>query len=480
MERIEHPDYLYVSHLHADHLDEPWLADHVDRGTPVLLPGYPDARAGAQAPLASASSNIIAHRRRRGARRSARPARSPSTSRRASPTAPAVTLPWSSATARPGSSTRTTAAPTTSTPCAAHGPVDLHWLQYSGAIWYPMVYDEPRRRMRELVDAKVDSQFATGDALRRGDRRPRRRARAPGPPAFLDPELFRLNVITGDELSIFPDQRGFLESPAPQQAIAASWPSPAPRSTSADGSITVTHPMPDDDGRRHLRPQGRRTSRDYQADWMPWLDRDAAQLAAPEHRPAGHAAGVVGAAAGHGADAARRRSEHRACCAPATCDVLIDFPIGDVRAYAGEPYAFRFDIQRELVETVAAQRAVDWSNALFLSCRFRAWRAGRVQRVPLQLLQVAVGRAHAPRRGRGPAQARPEPATSSPTRRSASATTSSSALCPHRHADLSVFGEIDGGELVCTLHGWPASHSRRADHPLTARRFHAANRLRYV
>jgi UDP-MurNAc hydroxylase len=26
--------------------------------------------------------------------------------------------------------------------------------------------------------------------------------------------------------------------------------------------------------------------------------------------------------------------------------------------------------------------------------------------------------------------------------------------CPHRRADLSVFGEIDGQQLVCTLHGW--------------------------
>jgi UDP-MurNAc hydroxylase len=26
--------------------------------------------------------------------------------------------------------------------------------------------------------------------------------------------------------------------------------------------------------------------------------------------------------------------------------------------------------------------------------------------------------------------------------------------CPHRRADLSVFGEIDGDNLVCTLHGW--------------------------
>jgi hypothetical protein len=40
-----------------------------------------------------------------------------------------------------------------------HGPVDLHWLQYSGAIWYPMVYEETPERMRELIDAKVDSQF---------------------------------------------------------------------------------------------------------------------------------------------------------------------------------------------------------------------------------------------------------------------------------------------------------------------------------
>ena len=26
--------------------------------------------------------------------------------------------------------------------------------------------------------------------------------------------------------------------------------------------------------------------------------------------------------------------------------------------------------------------------------------------------------------------------------------------CPHRQADLSVFGEIEGDVLVCTLHGW--------------------------
>jgi UDP-MurNAc hydroxylase len=26
--------------------------------------------------------------------------------------------------------------------------------------------------------------------------------------------------------------------------------------------------------------------------------------------------------------------------------------------------------------------------------------------------------------------------------------------CPHRQADLSVFGECEGNILTCTLHGW--------------------------
>src|SRR6476469_7057768 len=38
---IERPDFLYVSHLHGDHLDEAFLADHVDRPATVLLTDFP-------------------------------------------------------------------------------------------------------------------------------------------------------------------------------------------------------------------------------------------------------------------------------------------------------------------------------------------------------------------------------------------------------------------------------------------------------
>lgn len=39
--RIESADFLYISHLHGDHFDEPWLANHISRDTTVLIPGYP-------------------------------------------------------------------------------------------------------------------------------------------------------------------------------------------------------------------------------------------------------------------------------------------------------------------------------------------------------------------------------------------------------------------------------------------------------
>ena len=47
--------------------------------------------------------------------------------------------------------------------------------------------------------------------------------------------------------------------------------------------------------------------------------------------------------------------------------------------------------------------------------------------------------------------------------------------CPHREADLSVFGEVEGTELVCTLHGWrfdlETGQCRNADdRPLRVRR----------
>ncbi len=200
--RIEHPDFLYVSHLHSDHLDEAFLADHVDRSTTVLLPDFP-------------TRELERRLRGLGFTRFVR-------TEHATPieVADGLTIEIhveTSITDGPGGDSALIVDDGESrllnqndcrlhdlAALTAHGPIDQQWLQYSGAIWYPMVYDMPDERMRGAGRAKVERQFAR--ALRYVQAVGARVVvPSAGPPCFLDPELFGLNVITGDELSIFPD-----------------------------------------------------------------------------------------------------------------------------------------------------------------------------------------------------------------------------------------------------------------------------------
>jgi UDP-MurNAc hydroxylase len=447
MERIEHPTYLYISHLHADHLDEPWLADHVDRGTTVLVPGYP-TRELERRLRSLGFDNII--RTTDGEEMAL------------GPNLRVAIHIETSITDGPGGDSALVVSDGTArllnqNDCRtddldalrAHGPVDLHWLQYSGAIWYPMVYDEPPQRMRELVDDKVASQFSRA---MRYVRAVGARAVVPsaGPPAFLDPELYRLNVITGDELSIFPDQRTFMTrlAAAGHRGVLAI---PGTAIEVTPDSIDVIHPSGDEavDAIFDHKDEYLRT---YQADWMPWLadmhrhwtppSPDLLQTLKAWWEPL--LAMSPGLRSGVGDNCLLHTGD---------LEVIIDFPNGQVREFAGEPYAFRFEIQRELVETVAAQRSVDWSNALFLSCRFRAWRAG-----PFNEYLYNFFKSLSPermRRAEAEARRRLDPQRSDLAGEEIRiGDYMVERLCPHRQADLSVFGEIEDGEFVCTLHGW--------------------------
>ena len=331
---------------------------------------------------------------------------------------------------------------------AGHGPVDLHWLQYSGAIWYPMVYEMDDITMRHLVDAKIESQLTR--AMRYVESIDARAVvPSAGPPCFLDPPLFGFNVITGDEPSIFVDQRTFL---ARLEASGHHGVLAIPGTTIEVGpdGISAKHPLADDEVTAIFERKGEYLA-GYQADWSGWLaemhERWAAQ---PETdlvptlqewwRPLLAACPTV------------REGIGAACLLRAgDVEIIIDFPAGDVRAYAGEPYGFRFDIDRSLVEKVVAERAVDWSNSLFLSCRFRAWRQGEFNEYVYNFFKslsperMRRTEAEALRKLHPPTETEPDIELDGWViqRR-----------CPHRNADLSVFGEIHGCELVCTLHGW--------------------------
>ena len=186
---------------------------------------------------------------------------------------------------------------------------------------------------------------------------------------------------------------------------------------------------------------------------MPWLTDDASQLAPTEHRSAGHAAGVVGAAAGDGSRTAQRHRRQLPAARRRPRRSSSTSPTARCASTPARTTRFRFDIQRELVETVVAQRAVDWSNALFLSCRFRAWRAGAFNEYLYNFFKSLSPERM--RRAEAEARQRLDPLRSELAGEEIRiGDYIVERLCPHRQADLSVFGEIDDGELVCTLHGW--------------------------
>jgi len=444
MAKIESPTYLYVSHIHSDHLDEPWLLDHMNRDTTVLIPGFP-------------TRELERHLRNLGFTNILRTKDGEMTDLGQGLKA-AIHVETSISDGPGGDSAIVVTDGETllvnQNDCRTndlealrrHGKVDLHWLQHSGAIWYPMVYDDTPERMRRLVDAKVDAQLTR--AVRYVEIiEPRYVVPAAGPPCFLDDDLYQFNVITGDELSIFADQRVFIDRLA-TAGYTGLLNIPGTCVEITPDSMTVTHPMPEADVQRIFADKDAYL-RTYQADWAPWLEELKATWIAPR-------ADLL--------DRLKEWWEPLMALAPSLRDaigsgillrtgdleVFLDMPNGEVRRYAGEPFKYSFDIPRELVETVAAELAVDWSNALFLSCRFRAWREG-----PFNEYVYNFFKSLSPERMRR---------TEAEARRKLDPPDSDEEIefhgyvieryCPHRQADLTVFGECEGNIMTCTLHGW--------------------------
>lgn len=464
--RIEQADYLYVSHLHGDHWDEPWLREHLPRDIGVLLPGFPTRELDRKMRELGFTNLIRTNDREELDLGGLTVAIHVETSITDGPGGDSA-LVVSDGTTRIVNQNDCRTSDLEA--LRAHGPVDLHWLQYSGAIWYPMVYEVPDDEMRALVQAKIESQLAR--AMRYVES-VGARAVVPsaGPPCFLDPELFRFNVITGEEPSIFIDQRVFLD----RLAAAGHTGLLAIPGTSIDvtpDDIVVRHPEGEEAAWRIFTDK-EQYLREYQADWLAWIDELKASW--KQHEGMDLLAELQAWWHPLLAMAPTLRQAVGACCLLRAGDleVLIDFPAGEVRPYAGEEVRYRFEIDRALVESVVAARAVDWSNSLFLSCRFRAWRDGEFNEwlynffKSLSVERMRRTEAEAVRRLRPPTEQEPDIELGDwvVQRR-----------CPHRNADLAVFGEIEGCTLTCTLHGWRFDlESGRcltaADHSLRVRR----------
>lgn len=451
LDLIAEPDYLYISHLHLDHLDVAFLKDHVAKTARVLLPeyrvpalenalrdvGFTDfVRTRNDEPVELDGDLTIAIR---------------------SLAAPHVGPMGDSALVVSDTDAvllnQNDAHPADLDVVKQFGPCDAHMLQHSGAIWFPMVYDFEPDEMSKLIAAKRSRQ------MRRAVEfvemvNARHVIPTAGPPCFLDPELFGFNDFSGSEPgaepTIFPDASVFLDymrSVGHDEGVLM-----IPGSTleiGGDHDGNLDHPIPAEavaaifsDKRNYLLDYQRDCSELVSAEHASW-PTDTSDLVAsmsewldPILAVADRTAEGVGGNIVLESDDGLR--------------IMIDLTERCVReAKPDEAAPFVFRAQRPLIESSVRRRVEDWCNELFLSCRFSAHRDG-----PYNEYVYTFFKSLSPERMR-----------TVEAHYSAEAEVAEiewiecdgwivQKRCPHQKAALDRVGSVDGDVLTCDLHGW--------------------------
>ncbi len=436
-------DYLYVSHLHKDHFDPELLSKHVSRDVTVLLPDFPVPDLRNELEKIGFTQFIVMPNAKvvevgDGLRLMVQALQSPADG----PLGDSA-LAVDDQTAR--ILNQNDARPVELDAVQSFGPYDAHFLQFSGAIWWPWAYDLPEAAQRSFGAAK------RANGLDRAARYvkaigARHVIPSAGPPCFLDEDLFAFNDLTGDPANTFPDQMVFLDylrdlgieggrSLTPGAVLEIGhdrcevrWPASAEQAME-----------PFTNKERYLRDYAARMQGRIAADKRSWpvAGVDVLSELKAWFEPLLELADHI--KAGVGGPVLLRLGDGR--------PIVIDFPAGEVRAYAGETCRYQFTISRPLVERLIADHQTDWVNSLFLSMRFRARRIG-----PYNEYLYTFFKCLAPDRlmyaegwyadknndevdiqlGDWIIQHR----------------------CPHLRGDLSRFGEISGTTLTCTVHGW--------------------------
>jgi UDP-MurNAc hydroxylase len=337
------------------------------------------------------------------------------------------------------------ARPADLSPVLAFGPFDVHFLQYSGAIWWPWTYELPLAAKRAFGAAKRANGL---DRAARYARAIGARHIVPsaGPACFLDDELFDLNDMGCDDANTFPDQTVFLGYLAEQGIDTGMLLVPGAALELDGGDCRVHWPTeraealrPFTDKAAYLRSYADRMRPRIEAGKRRWAAPDVDILAELKSwfEPLLDLACHI--RAGIGGPVLLRITGQQ--------PVVIDFPAGQVRLYRGEACRYQFTVDGQLISRLIADHQVDWVNSLFLSMRFRARRIGPYNEylytffkclAPDRLMYAEGWYAH---------QQGDEPDIQLGDwvvqRR-----------CPHLQGDLGRFGKTDGTTLTCTMHGW--------------------------
>nr|WP_208410094.1 MBL fold metallo-hydrolase [Mycolicibacterium fluoranthenivorans] len=440
-------DYLYVSHLHKDHFDPVNLRDHVNKDAVVLLPDFPvpDLRRELEAlgfhtfvettdsvkhtvtgPKGDLDVMIIALRA---------PADGP-IGDSGLVVSDGVTTVFNMNDARP----------VELDVLAQFGHIDVHMLQYSGAIWYPMVYDMPARakeafgiqkrqrqmdRCRQYI-AQVGATWVVPSA---------------GPPCFLDPELRDLNDDHGDPANIFPDQIVFLDQMRSHGHDGGLLMIPGSVADFTGSQLdSLTHPVDDPESifttgkAAYIEDYAQRMAPVLAAEKAGWAPAEGESLLEPLRalfEPIMIQSDQICDGIGYPVELR---------LGPET--IVLDFPKRAVREpVPDEKFRYGFEIPAQLVRTVVRDHEPDWVNTIFLSTRFKAWRVGGYNEYLYTFFKCLTDERIAYADGWF-AEAHDD---------SASTTLDGWEIqrrCPHLKADLSKFGVVEGSTLTCNLHGW--------------------------
>jgi UDP-MurNAc hydroxylase len=454
-EALGRTDYLYVSHLHRDHFDALNLKRFVSKSATVLLPEYP-------------TSELEDQLRELGF-----------TSFRATTTNEVLELDGglkvmiqalTSPTDGPiGDSSlwveydgirllnQNDARPTDLNVFTEMGPVDAHLLQFSGAIWYPMVYELPEAAKtafgKQKRDRQFDRTFRYIDMLKANWVFP-----IAGPPCFLDEELWHLNDLPpapgrpGDEGNIFPDQQVFIDEYRRTGGENGIMLLPGSVARLSEGTCVVSHPVDDvraffEAKEEHLTAYAERQRPVIEAAKKSWRHPEIDVLKELKRRIEPLLDESTYLAQGVGGPVRFDLVESDGAGGEVVESIVVDFPGRQVRRYSDEKVRYRFRTRRSHVEHLLHIDEVDWVNSLFLSCRFSAARIGQYNEfvysffkcLSEERLQYAEG---------WYAEQKPD----------AEDVVLGDWLvqrrCPHLKADLTRFAVIDGTTLTCQLHGW--------------------------
>ncbi|WUH92558.1 Rieske 2Fe-2S domain-containing protein [Streptomyces sp. NBC_00433] len=437
-------DYLYISHLHRDHFDPENLRRNVRKGITVLLPAFVtdelerELRAVGFTNFLRTRSDIPVERD--GLRVMITALTGPGDG----PIGDSALL------LDDGTTTllnQNDAHPLDIPAIRAFGEVDAHFLQFSGAIWWPMVYQLPDAAKREFAARKRQGQFDRAllyiDAVQAAHVFP-----TAGPPCFLDEELFDFNGTGRDGESIFTDQQEFLAELAqvrPDVSAHLLLPGTVAEPERTACKLTHRHTTEEIDylfghKREYLRSYARRQQPALAAERAsraPALPREQLLAALKEWwepllaRADRICAGVGGAVRLDVDD----------------IPIVIDFSAREVREWNGERCRYTLSTAGDLVATNIARREVDWSNSLLLSLRFSASRIGPYSEFVFVFFKcLSNERIDYVENYYDACDDDGEDFLADGWR--------VQRRCPHLRADLSRFGEIKGNELTCTLHGW--------------------------